>query len=209
MQIIRDGDEYSTDLQKCIQHVEEMESGTNGQDSWIPIVIYGGLSGRLDQTTAVLSLLHKLRQRVTATSANPKHGDAKSDTAANAHDRSIPGSVKLPTGEELYISYDADDEESGRRKARGVGKRDIRVVNDDCIAWALDCVSLMDQGGNAADSAQGTHEIAIDHSQYGQTCGILPLGVQESRVSTKGLKWDFGESASCRRGRELTFRQTG
>jgi hypothetical protein len=193
VQIIKDGDEYSTDLQKCIQHVEEMESG-QGQDSWIPIVIYGGLSGRLDQTTAVLSLLHKLRQRVTSMSANPKHGDAKSDASATAHDRSIPGSVKLPTGEELYISYDADEQESGKRKARGAGKRDIRVINDDCIAWALDSVSLSEHDADAADFVQGTHEITIDHSQYGQTCGILPLGVQESRVSTKGLKWDFGGS---------------
>ncbi|GHJ88046.1 hypothetical protein NliqN6_4448 [Naganishia liquefaciens] len=174
VQIIKDGDEYSTDLQKCIQHVEEMESSQ--EDDWIPIVIYGGLSGRLDQTTAVLSLLHKLRIRSVSTSKHIRE-QSKPNTAVETHDRSIPGSVKLPTGEELYISYDADEEEeTGRKKARGVGRRDIRVVNDDCIAWALD---------------SGTHEIAIDHSQYGQTCGILPLGVQESRVSTQGLKWDF------------------
>lgn len=141
MQVIKDGDEYSTDLQKCIQHVEEMESGTQDQDSWIPIVIYGGLSGRLDQTTAVLSLLHKLRQRSTSTPFHSKHGHSNSSTSVDPHDRSIPGSVKLPTGEELYISYDADDAESGRRRARGVGRRDIRVINDDCIAWALDSVS--------------------------------------------------------------------
>lgn len=40
--------------------------------------------------------------------------------------------------------------------------------------------------------------IEVDHERYGQTCGVLPLGVQESRVSTSGLKWDFGESSSVR-----------
>lgn len=139
MQIIKDNDEYSTDLQKCIQYVEEMESDSQ-EGTWIPIVIYGGLSGRLDQTTAVLSLLHKLRIRTAPTSKHSRE-QPKTDAAEDAHDRSIPGSVKLPTGEELYISYDADEEETSPRRARGVGKRDIRVVNDDCIAWALDSVS--------------------------------------------------------------------
>ncbi|KAJ9121988.1 hypothetical protein QFC24_004571 [Naganishia onofrii] len=200
VRIIKDGDEYSTDLQKCIQHVEEMEQAYSaaGEKMWIPIVILGGLSGRLDQTTSVLSLLHKLRKRTEQSSKNGSSMDSRGRqtspptsqttlvsstySAINAsHDRSIPGSVTLPTGEELYISY-ADDGESleaaGRRVARGVGKRDIKVINDDCIAWALD---------------SGTHEITIDHSLFGQTCGVLPLGVEESRVQTAGLKWDFGK----------------
>ncbi|WVR09545.1 thiamine pyrophosphokinase [Kwoniella sp. DSM 27419] len=37
----------------------------------------------------------------------------------------------------------------------------------------------------------GKHEITIDHDRMGQTCGILPVGVDSSRVKTKGLKWDF------------------
>jgi hypothetical protein len=144
--------------------VEEIEQAYSaaGEKMWIPIVILGGLSGRLDQTTSVLSLLHKLRKR---SEQSPKKGssmdsrgrqtspptsqttrESSTNSAINAsHDRSIPGSVTLPTGEELYISY-ADDGESleaaGRRVACGVGKRDIKVINDDCIAWALDSVSI-------------------------------------------------------------------
>ncbi|KAJ9096821.1 hypothetical protein QFC21_005092 [Naganishia friedmannii] len=199
VQIIKDGDEYSTDLQKCIQLVEEMEQtrSADGEKLWIPIVILGGLSGRLDQTTSVLSLLHKVRKRseqpVQAKSMHSKGRQPPPTTSKTtsipstnsvvnaSHDRSIPGSVTLPTGEELYISYTDDVEslEAGRRVVRGVGRRDIRVINDDCIAWALD---------------SGTHEITIDHSLFGQTCGVLPLGVEESRVQTMGLKWDFGKS---------------
>ncbi len=29
----------------------------------------------------------------------------------------------------------------------------------------------------------------------GQTCGILPVGVDGAEVTTKGLKWDLGASA--------------
>lgn len=119
--------------------MEQAQGGT-----LVPIVIYGGLSGRLDQTTSVLSLLHKLRRRTktsTAVSTEPVRPSAEGPTDAAAHDRARQGSVKLPTGD-MYISYDdADTAESGRRHARAVGKRDIRVVNDDCIAWVLDSVS--------------------------------------------------------------------
>lgn len=109
-------------------------------------MIYGGLSGRLDQTTAVLSLLHKLRRKTVSKSSpsdTSTDGVKVAPASEPSHDRSTPGTVKLPTGEQLYISYTDDAAaETGRRKARGVGKRDIRVVNDDCIAWVLDSVSM-------------------------------------------------------------------
>jgi hypothetical protein len=120
--------------------MEQAQGGT-----LVPIIIYGGLSGRLDQTTSVLSLLHKLRRRTntsTTVPTEPVHPSAEVPTDAEAHDRTGQGSVKLPTGEAMYISYnDIDTSKSGRRHARAVGKRDIRVVNDDCIAWVLDSVS--------------------------------------------------------------------
>lgn len=125
--------------------MEQAQGGT-----LVPIVIYGGLSGRLDQTTTVLSLLHKLRRRtktLTKPASTEPNASSVTATADTIHDRKKPGSVKLPTGEEMYISYDdTDDTESGRRHARGVGKRDIRVVNDDCIAWVLDSVSTSANG---------------------------------------------------------------
>nr|XP_019010453.1 thiamine pyrophosphokinase [Kwoniella pini CBS 10737]OCF49234.1 thiamine pyrophosphokinase [Kwoniella pini CBS 10737] len=55
-------------------------------------------------------------------------------------------------------------------------KREIYVLDGESFAWLL---------------REGKHEIQIDHNTMGQTCGILPVGVDSSRVITKGLKWDF------------------
>ncbi|WWC72139.1 uncharacterized protein I206_106099 [Kwoniella pini CBS 10737] len=57
-------------------------------------------------------------------------------------------------------------------------KREIYVLDGESFAWLL---------------REGKHEIQIDHNTMGQTCGILPVGVDSSRVITKGLKWDFGD----------------
>ena len=45
-----------------------------------------------------------------------------------------------------------------------------------------------------ADRDQGKHVIEIDHTTMGQTCGILPVGVDSAFVTTQGLKWNLGTS---------------
>lgn len=85
----------------------------------IPLLLIGGLSGRIDQTIHTISLLHKLRETRLA-------------------------------------SY---------------------VLSGESLAWVLD---------------SGTHLIDIDHASMGQTCGILPVGVDSAMVTTKGLKWNLG-----------------
>ncbi|KAK7044244.1 thiamine pyrophosphokinase [Paramarasmius palmivorus] len=57
--VIKDPDQDSTDLMKCIASLEEKEA-RDGQR--YDIVILGGLAGRLDQTIHLLSYLHKLRK---------------------------------------------------------------------------------------------------------------------------------------------------
>lgn len=52
---------------------------------------------------------------------------------------------------------------------------------------------LYRQPRGSAYTAQGRHVIEIDHSTMGQTCGILPVGVDSAYVKTEGLKWDLGE----------------
>lgn len=39
---------------------------------------------------------------------------------------------------------------------------------------------------------QGSHELHVDLALFGQTCGILPVGVSEAHVTTKGLAWNLG-----------------
>lgn len=72
---MHDGSEYSTDLQKCIEEVESAEATSDsrvGCSSLAEILqltvvqydllLIGGLSGRVDQTVHVMSLIHKLRK---------------------------------------------------------------------------------------------------------------------------------------------------
>lgn len=51
--IVQDGDQYSTDLQKCLKQISQ----AHGSNECIDVVIFGGLSGRADQA---FSLIHQL-----------------------------------------------------------------------------------------------------------------------------------------------------
>ncbi|KAH9037870.1 thiamine pyrophosphokinase [Lactarius pseudohatsudake] len=59
--VVKDGDQDSTDLAKCMRSLEDKEQ-SDGVDTPYDIVLLGGLSGRLDHTIHVLASLHKLRQ---------------------------------------------------------------------------------------------------------------------------------------------------
>ncbi|KAF9270774.1 thiamine pyrophosphokinase [Marasmius fiardii PR-910] len=118
--VIRDSDQDSTDLMKCINVVEEKER-IDGQQ--YEILILGGLAGRLDQTIHLLSFLHKLR------------------------------------------------------KKRGK----VQAITDDNIGWVLN---------------EGEHHIRIDHDTLGPTCGLLPVGIDCTILSTTGLKWNLTDHPS-------------
>jgi thiamine pyrophosphokinase len=51
-------------------------------------------------------------------------------------------------------------------------------LSGESLAWVLDA---------------GSHVIDIDHSTMGQTCGILPVGIDSAKVLTRGLKWNLGK----------------
>lgn len=38
---------------------------------------------------------------------------------------------------------------------------------------------------------QGEHRIHINHDMLGPTCGLLPLGVDSTILSTTGLRWNL------------------
>jgi len=97
----------------------------------------GGLSGRVDQTVHVMSLLHKLR-------------------------KTRPRSF---------------------------------ILSSESLAWVLDEVSHSASSGHA--NQQGSHIVEIDHSTMGQTCGILPVGIDSAFVKTEGLKWNLGKPKLC------------
>lgn len=41
--------------------------------------------------------------------------------------------------------------------------------------------------------SQGEHEIKVDHSILGESCGLLPVGIDSTVLSTSGLKWNLSE----------------
>lgn len=95
------------------------------------IVIFGGLSGRLDQTTAVLSLAQKLRRRLPRANGQ---GDPAAAPFGDSDFKVYMGDelVSDKQGKDLYLDYNNDQ-----------GKRDIRIVSENCVAWVLDCVSRL------------------------------------------------------------------
>ncbi|KAF8501701.1 thiamine pyrophosphokinase [Russula emetica] len=136
VRVVRDDDQNSTDLMKCIRSLQEKEEADGVDVEFIfpsfpcllysfffqtpyDLVLLGGFSGRLDQTVHLLSYVHKLRK-------------------------------------------------SGRR---------LFVVADENVGW-------------------GKHRISIDHSVLGPTCGLLPVGVDSTVLTTTGLRWNLTNQTS-------------
>ncbi|PAV16684.1 Thiamin pyrophosphokinase [Pyrrhoderma noxium] len=120
--VVKDPDQDSTDLMKCISALEELESRTPDKPQFT-IVLLGGLSGRFDQTIHTVSYLHRLAKR----------------------------------------------------------RHRTFVVTDDNIGWCLN---------------SGEHIIEIDPELVGPTCGLLPVGVDSSVITTRGLKWNLRQFES-------------
>ena len=40
---------------------------------------------------------------------------------------------------------------------------------------------------------KGEHLIEIDANLIGPTCGLLPVGIDSTILTTRGLRWDLGE----------------
>jgi len=65
-------------------------------------------------------------------------------------------------------------------KLRKSGRR-LFVVTDENVGWVLD---------------EGKHRISIDHSILGPTCGLLPVGVDSTVLTTTGLRWNLTNQTS-------------
>ncbi|KAJ6513326.1 thiamine pyrophosphokinase [Mycena sanguinolenta] len=69
-------------------------------------------------------------------------------------------------------------------KLRKTRKR-VFAVTDDNVGWVLDA---------------GEHTIHIDHSVLGPTCGLLPVGISSTILSTTGLRWNLSNRESSFEG---------
>jgi len=57
----------------------------------------------------------------------------------------------------------------------------IFVLTEDNVSWVLD---------------SGEHCIRVDRTVVGPTCGLLPVGVASTVLSTKGLEWNLENQVS-------------
>ncbi|KAI0749579.1 thiamine pyrophosphokinase [Daedaleopsis nitida] len=55
-------------------------------------------------------------------------------------------------------------------------RKQVFVVTDDNVAWLLD---------------SGEHRINVDHTAFGPTCGLLPVGIDSTVLTTTGLRWNL------------------
>ncbi|KAG6836822.1 hypothetical protein H0H93_002668 [Arthromyces matolae] len=53
----------------------------------------------------------------------------------------------------------------------------VFAVTDDNVGWVLD---------------EGEHIIEINHNLLGETCGLLPVGIDSTILTTSGLRWNLG-----------------
>ncbi|TFY70017.1 hypothetical protein EVJ58_g118 [Rhodofomes roseus] len=44
--------------------------------------------------------------------------------------------------------------------------------------------------------SQGTHHITVNHAVFGPTCGLLPVGVDSTVLTTTGLRWNLTDAES-------------
>ncbi|EIM90925.1 thiamine pyrophosphokinase Thi80 [Stereum hirsutum FP-91666 SS1] len=65
-------------------------------------------------------------------------------------------------------------------KLRKTGRR-VFAVTDENVGWVLD---------------EGEHFISIEHSVLGPTCGLLPVGIDSTVLSTTGLRWNLSDNVS-------------
>jgi len=57
----------------------------------------------------------------------------------------------------------------------------VFAVTDENIGWVLD---------------EGEHIIHVDHTILGPTCGLLPVGIESTVLSTTGLRWNLADTLS-------------
>ncbi|KAJ7158807.1 thiamine pyrophosphokinase [Mycena filopes] len=76
-------------------------------------------------------------------------------------------------------------------KLRTTRKR-VFAVTDDNVGWVLDA---------------GEHTIHVDHALLGPTCGLLPVGIASTVLSTTGLRWNLSNQESSFDGLVSTSNQ--
>jgi len=60
-------------------------------------------------------------------------------------------------------------------------RKSVFAITDDNVGWVLD---------------SGEHEIYVNHKTLGPTCGLLPVGISSTTLTTRGLRWNLTDQSS-------------
>ncbi|KIJ06442.1 hypothetical protein PAXINDRAFT_103369 [Paxillus involutus ATCC 200175] len=155
------------------------ENGQQLRDLYIPDLIKGDLDSLRQDVRDFYSskgvpILHDLDQDSTDLMKCVRALEEKEIIEGNEYEIIFLGGLSGRLDQTVHtLSY--------LHKLRRTRKK-VYVITDENIAWVLD---------------EGQHRIRIDHGVLGPTCGLLPVGIESTTLSTSGLRWNLdGEESS-------------
>ncbi|KAF8841821.1 thiamine pyrophosphokinase [Paxillus ammoniavirescens] len=156
------------------------ENGQQLRDLYMPDLIKGDLDSLRQDVRDFYSskgvpILHDPDQESTDLMKCVRALEEKEITEGNEYEIIFLGGLSGRLDQTVHtLSY--------LHKLRRTRKK-VYAITDENIAWVLD---------------EGQHRIRIDHEVLGPTCGLLPVGIESTTLSTSGLRWNLD-------GRESSF----
>ncbi|KIJ10711.1 hypothetical protein PAXINDRAFT_16319 [Paxillus involutus ATCC 200175] len=173
------------------------ENGQQLRDLYIPDLIKGDLDSLRQDVRDFYSskgvpILHDLDQDSTDLMKCVRALEEKEITEGNEYEIIFLGGLSGRLDQTVHtLSY--------LHKLRRTRKK-VYAITDENIAWVLDEVCHRVIGcifGMSVMFVKGQHRIRIDHGVLGPTCGLLPVGIESTTLSTSGLRWNLdGEESS-------------
>ncbi|KIK91480.1 hypothetical protein PAXRUDRAFT_830830 [Paxillus rubicundulus Ve08.2h10] len=176
------------------------EDGQQLRDLYIPDLIKGDLDSLRQDVRGFYSskgvpILHDLDQDSTDLMKCVRALEEKEVTERNEHEIIFLGGLSGRLDQIVHtLSY--------LHKLRRARKK-VYVITDENVAWVLDEVCRRVIGcilGMSLMPVKGQHRIRIDHDLLGPTCGLLPVGVESTTLSTSGLRWNLDDRESSFNG---------
>lgn len=168
--VLKVEDQDSTDLQKCITTLKQLELGVDPT---------------ADFETRVALLQTRMKTTENGHESASSLAGSLAGTREGSHDLIVLGALNgrfdhcIASINTVFLlrsgQIHLDDGVSGD------GLPDYRRV------WLVSDMSV------ATVLSAGRHRVVVMPVVEGPTCGLMPIGVQEAKVVTKGLRWNIGE----------------
>jgi len=156
----------------------EIEDGATARSFFLPDLIKGDLDSLRDDVKdyyaaqGVTIILDEDQDSTDLMKCISTLSDKEEVEGQGQHDIILLGGLSGRLDQTIHtLSY--------LHKLRKTRER-IFAVSDDNIGWVLD---------------EGEHFIQIDQKILGPTCGLLPVGIDFTMLSTTGLRWNLSANS--------------